>query len=321
MRKLLFLFIFLSSTAQANDLCEVLNLENCNGVQRQRRRASAQSLPSPASSAQFNPANVSHDRGFGLEVMYQPSLAPSVSVAAGTGKSGAALISSGLENSFFSPPVVELAPDLLERKVEQDQYESKKQTLATSFGLFKNRRFSLDVAAMAKYNSDIKRVNPGGGVALRFGALTLGSSLFQDDVFLDFKNLENPATTLPYSVQYGSDTYSERYIVKTYFGGFHFKNLFFDAGVIQTYSKFYEDDIRVNLYSMSYIWRRWLFNLAVRHENSQTWKVKNEELLAERKKNETYGALQYSFGNRIVLGVHHNYYLLREWAMSATVFF
>ena len=87
--------------AGATNVCEVLNLTNCEGINKQIRRTSAKSIPSTATAAQFNPANVSHDRGFGVETMYQPRNAPSFSVVTGTGKAGAALVSSKIENGFF----------------------------------------------------------------------------------------------------------------------------------------------------------------------------------------------------------------------------
>ena len=316
----LLLFFVTETQAAATDVCEVLNLSNCSGVQKMGRRSSAQSLPSSSTAAQFNPANVSHDRGFGVETMYQPGNAPSFSFVSGTGKAGAALVSSKIENAFFGNRVIELEEDYLERREDDTQYISEKQTLALGGGLFKNRKFSLDVGLLLKYNSDIKRVNPGAGIAVRWGIVNFGAAQYQDDVLLKFRSLVNPRTGVAYAVEVGDDQYEERFTVQNYFAGIKIMNLFIDAGVIQTHYKFYDQDSVVRLYSAAYIWRNFLFNMAHRQEDSPTWRYSDETLLDERKKHETYGGIQYSFNQHFILGVHYNYYLLREYAASLTIF-
>ncbi len=320
---LIFTLILLSSSAwsASTDVCEVLNLSNCSGVQKMGRRSSAQSIPSTSTAAQFNPANVSHDRGFGVETMYQPGNAPTFSFVSGTGKVGAALVSSKVENSFFGNRVIELEEDYFERREDDEQYASEKQTLALGGGLFKNRKFSLDLGLLFKYNSDIKRVNPGAGFAVRWAFVNFGAAQYQDDVKLKFRDLVNPNTGIPYETEWEDDEYEERFTVRNYFAGIKIKNLFLDAGVINTTYKFDDDDATViRLYSAAYIWKNFLFNLALREEESPRWRYKDEMLLDERKKNETYGGVQYSFNQHFIIGVHYNYYLLREYAASLTLF-
>ncbi len=315
-----FLLLVSDSRAASTDVCEVLNLSNCSGVQKMGRRSSAQSLPSSSTAAQFNPANVSHDRGFGVETMYQPDNSPTFSFVSGTGKVGAALVSSKVENSFFGNRVVELEEDYFERREDDKQYDSEKQTLALGGGLFKNRKFSLDVGLLLKYNSDIKRVNPGVGMAVRWGFLNFGAAQYQDDVKLKFRDLVNPNTGNTYEVEFGDDEYEERFTVRNYFAGIKIRNLFLDAGVINTYYKFDDEETVIRLYSAAYIWKNFLFNVALRQEDSPRWRYKDETLLDERKKHETYGGIQYSFNQHFILGVHYNYYLLREYAASLTIF-
>lgn len=316
----LLLLLVSDARAASTDVCEVLNLSNCSGVQKMGRRSSAQSLPSTTTAAQFNPANVSHDRGFGVETMYQPGNAPTFSFVSGTGKVGAALVSSKVENSFFGNRVVELDDDYFERREDDKQYESEKQTLALGGGLYKNRRFSLDLGLLLKYNSDIKRVNPGAGFAVRWGFVNFGAAQYQDDVKLKFRDLVNPNTGVPYQIEWEDDEYEERFTVRNYFAGIKIKNLFLDAGVINTRYKFYEDETVIRLYSAACIWKNFLFNVALRQEESARWAYRDEMLVDERQKNETYGGVQYSFNQHFIVGLHYNYYLLREYAASLTLF-
>lgn len=314
------LFVFSAAHAATTDVCEVLNLTNCSGVHKMGRRSSAQSIPSTATAAQFNPANVSHDRGLGVETMYQPGNSPSLSFVSGTGKTGAALVSSKIENAFFGNRVIELEEDYFDRREDNKQYSSSKQSLAIGGALWKNKKFSLDVGALLKYNPDIKRVNPGAGLAMRFWILNLGASYYQDDVKLKFRDLINPRSGIAYATERGREDYEERFNVQSYFAGLKLKNVFIDAGIMRTHYKFYDEDSIIKIYSVAYIWKNFLFNGAIRQEESPGWRYKDDILLDERKKHETYGGIQYSFNQHFILGVHYNYYLLRELAASLTIF-
>ena len=322
MHKIWALLFFVSfSSYGAADLCEILNIKNCPGVSKQSRRSSAQSLPTIGTAVQFNPANVSHDRGLGVETIYQPSQSPSFSFVTGTGKTGAALVSSKLENGFFGNRVIELEQDYLVRRSEKEQYKSDKYSLALGAGLFKNKDFSLDAGLMFKYNNDIKRVNPGAGLSMRIGILSLGASIYQDDVKLKFGNQVNPQTNVPYSIEFNSDSYEEKFEVKNLFAGLRLKNVFLDAGVIKTHYKFYGEDSNINIYSASYIWHKFLFNVAMRKEDSPAPKYKSDGVSYERVMRDYYAGVQYSFNQNFILGTHYNYYLLDEFSFSATIFF
>lgn len=321
---MIFLWLLLTPlalAAPATDLCEVLKLKNCSGVSRQNRRGSAQSLPSSTSAAQFNPANVSHDRGFGVEAVYMPGRTPTVGFVAGTGKAGAALVSTNQEGGFFSNRAIELDPDYLLRRKEKEPYESDKQTLALGFGLFKNRVMSLDVGGIGKYNTVTKRLNPGVGANLRLWIFSVGASSYRDDQLLKFGDKNNLQYNVPYAASYGAEQFHERHNVTTAFAGVRLGKLFLDSGIMRTRYEFFNGEpSTIHLYSASYIWGNMLFNVAMRHERSPQAKY-NGHLIYEEKKNDTYAALQYSFGQHFVLGVHHNYYLLREMAVSGTIFF
>lgn len=315
-------FITLNAFGANPDICEILDINNCPGVFKQNRRSSAQSLPSVVTSTQFNPANVSHDRGIGVETIYQPGQSPSLSFVTGTGKTGAALVSSKIENGFFGNRVMELETEYLTRMHNDHQYESDKYTLALGAALFKNRKFSMDLGVLLKYNTHIKRVNPGAGLSMRMGLITLGAAVYQDDVFLKFGDDIDPRTGIPYTTIWGSDTYQEKFTVTNFFAGIKLGDLFLDWGVIKTKYKFYDDeDSIIKLFSASYIYKRFLFNLALRKEDSPMMKFENDTLVNEKMDDEIYGGIQYSFGQKVILGLHYNYYLLDEMAISGTLFY
>jgi len=320
---LFFLILPTAHAAQGTDVCEVLDLDNCAGVSKMGRRSSAQSLPSTSTAAQFNPANVSHDRGLGVEAMYQPGNNPSLSFVTGTGKVGAALVSSKIENAFFGNSVPETEDMYFDRREEDQQYKSDKYTFALGAGLFKNRHFGLDVGLMGKYNSETKHAHPGAGLSMRLWIFTLGGAYYQDDFRLKNTDATNPRTDELYSVEWEDQDYQERFSVQNFFVGMKVKSLFLDAGVIKSNYKFYEDDTVIKIYSASYIWRNFMLNVAQRLETSDSWRYESgeDDLIDEREKKETYGGLQYSFNKHFVAGIHYNYYLLREYALSLAAFF
>jgi len=139
------------------DLCDILDMDTCYTVSKQSRRSSSSSLPSPASAANINPANVSFDRGFGVEFVYQPQNPASFNLATGTGKLGGALISQSLENSFFGNRVIELEDVLLKRFEDKKQYQSKKLNFALGGKLYRKKHVTLDAGFLFKRHSEIKR--------------------------------------------------------------------------------------------------------------------------------------------------------------------
>lgn len=321
---LLFLVIQLTSCASqpASDVCIFLNLENCEGSSGQgARRSSAQSLPSVSSAAQFNPANVTHDRGLGGEIIYQHDQKPILNFVTGTGKSGAAIVSSQLENIFFSNRIPELDVDYFQRREKNDQYESSKFTLATSISLKSTKKFSLDMGLIGKYNPDTNHLNPGGGLSVRLGFLTLSGAIYRDDVFLDLRNKRNFTYGIDYDDLMGIPTYTESFNVQTYSVGMNLKFLFLDAGFIKTHYEFYDEDQEISIYSASYLVKKFLLNVAYRQEKSPMLQYVDNQLIDKTAVYNTYGGLQYSLSKSIVLGLHYNYNLLEEMSGSLTLFF
>ncbi|HXH76791.1 MAG TPA: hypothetical protein VNJ08_17610 [Bacteriovoracaceae bacterium] len=238
----LFFLIFTFSghaLAYTPNICDIIDTGNCHGITKQSRRSSSLSLPSPATSANVNPATVSFDRGVGVEVLHQSHNAVGFNVASGTGKMGSALISSSLENSFFGNRVPEIDDLYFKRRENKNQFESKKLTLAVGRKLVRKSLYMLDVGLLLKRHSEIKRINPGIGAAARIGRINFGASYYQDDLFLNFYSYFRPGTGTRYSTLYASDTYMERFLVESYSVGTKIRNLTLDAGVIKTRYKFY----------------------------------------------------------------------------------
>jgi hypothetical protein len=319
----LFVLFFISGCSQAptTDLCILLKLENCGSTGRNSRRSSAQSMPSMGSAAQFNPANVTHDRGIGAEVMYQVDQTPTVNMVTGTGRAGAALVSPKLENTFFSNRIPELEEEYLTRRRKNDQYESKKYALATSKSLKKSEKFSFDLGLLAKYHPDVHHVHPGAGFSMRVGIFNLGYSLYKDSMFLELKNKYSYSKLDYYDILYNADTYHETFLVHNYMLGMRIKSLFLDYGYIRTNYKFYKSDQSIKIYSASLIYKSFLLNAAFREEKSPHREYEQGELVSKEIKRETYGGIQYSFKKAVILGLHYNYYLMGEYATSLTLFF
>ena len=319
---ILFLTSFIPRESLADTtLCDILDTLNCSGVSKQSRRSSAASLPSPATAANMNPANVSFDRGFGVEAIYQANNPVNFNVASGTGKLGGALINQSLENSFFGNRVIELDNVVLERNQDKHQYKSKKLNLALGGKLFSRKNFSLDIGLLLKRHSELKKINTGAGISSRLGPLYLGASVYQDDLLLKSSNNIDATTGFPYTLFNGLETYSETFTVQSYSLGTRVKNLALDAGIITTKYHLYDENSVVRLYSSSLSVGQFLFNLALRNETTQALKVINGELVNQPSQNETFGGIQRSFGKHILLGVNYNFFLLRELSFSGAIYF
>ena len=299
------------------NLCDYIDVPNCSGVSKQGRRSSSMSMPSPATSANFNPATVSFDKGLGVELMAQAGNPVIFNLATGTGKLGGILISPTLENSFFGNRVVEIPELFLERNREKHQYDNQKLSLALGGRLVSKKNFGLDLGLMLKRHNEIKKVNLGGGLSARIGPFTLGTSYYKDDFLLDFSGLLDAQTGLPYL----PETYQESFSVQTYSIGTRYRNFFFDSGLIKTSYDLYSEEVNIFIYSLSYLRNNYLFNAALRNEHSGSPKFHKGELVESRKKNDIYLGLQYSLNRHLVFGVNYNYFLLRELSFKTSVFF
>lgn len=240
--------------------------------------------------------------------------------ASGNGRIGA-LISPNLENSFFGNRTIELNEVHLERQEKDKQYRNKKLNFASGFKLIKRKYVGLDLGVSVKRNEDVKNFNPGYGATLNLGPFHFGAYRYKDDIKIKFENYLDPNSGIPYALLYNSPSYTEKFWVETYTGGFRFQNFTFDAGVIKTRYKFYQENTRIYLYSASYNWRNFLFLGALRKEFSPNDKYVHGVMVQERKKEENYYGIQWLATRHTILGLNYNFFLLRELSASFILLF
>ncbi len=322
---LFWIFLLLSPVAFAQggrDICDILDLPNCSGVSARNRRTSNFSLPSPATAANLNPANISLDRGIGLETLFQANNPVAFNLVGGSGGFGGALISPTLENSFFGVRVPELDENFLKRNQDQKRFDSKKLNFALAGKITRQKNYGLDFGLLFKRHSEVKKIRTGFGLAGRAWIFNFGASFYKDDFWVDFKNTVDASTGVPYSTLYGKKSYDESFQVKTYSAGLKFRNVSIDMGKIITDKyKFTEEIVDITIYSASLAWRNWLFNYGMRTEDSITPKFKDDKLVDGRIKKATYAGVQYSWWRPLVVGVHYNYFLLNEVSATMTLFY
>lgn len=306
----------LAATAAPTDICDILNLPNCRGVTRQMRRNTFQTAPTTSTASNLNPANVSFDKGFGVELLAQAGNPLLFSATSGTGKMGGALISGAMDNTFFGNRVPEADENFLERSEEQLQYKNKKLTFALGAKLTSTKNAGFDIGLLLKRHSEIKKINPGAGMSGRIWLIHFGASVYRDDTFIDLKNTAT-------GMSLGEESVQESFTVTTYTVGTRIKNFAFDVGTIQSKLKFYDDEpTRITLYSASYNVSDFLFNLAVRNEHSmaKTYDHDLEQLKEKENKSSMYLGIQYSFNKHIIFGLNYNYFLLNEASATMTLF-
>lgn len=305
----------------AKDICDILDLPNCSGVSKQNRRTSNFSLPSPATSANLNPANTSVDRGFGGEVLFQANNPVSFNLVGGSGRFGGALISPTLENSFFGVRVPELDEEFLERNKEQKRFDTKKLNFALAGKIAREKNYGLDFGLLFKRHSEVKKIRTGFGLSGRAWIFNAGASFYKDDFWFDLKNTNVEGTSTPYSQVYGKDSYDESFQVQTFSAGLKYKNVSLDWGRIVTDKyKFTDEKVEITLFTASVAWNNFLFNYGMRKEDSPTPKFQDDVLKPARIKNSTYLGVQYSWWRPLVVGVHYNYFLLNEVSATMTIF-
>jgi hypothetical protein len=311
----------LTSWAQNKDLCDILKLQNCPSVMKQSRRSSLQTLPSPSTAATLNPANVSFDRGLGLEFIFQPGNNVNFSLASGTGKVGGAFISSAVENGFFGNRTVETSDAYVDRNASQKQYKSKKINLALGGRLLGTRDFTLDLGVLLKRHNELKDINPGVGLSAKLGILTAGAAVYQDDFIIFQRDSVGLQDAYYDTVFNGSPSYKEKFQVSTFSGGIRINKFAFDVGYIKSKYKFYKEDSNIQLLAASYAYKNIMFNLARRTENSLSIKYIDGKAKIQKEMVNYYSGVQASIGKHWILGIAYNYFLLREVSFNSTFYF
>lgn len=270
------------------------------------------SSPAPGTQIKINPSAVPTDKGLGLEAIYFDQEAD-FAIVRGNGRMGAALSPSNSEETFYGAPGFEMYDDLLVRKQEKDKFPNQKFTLATAISLADKkgtglRRYSLKAGVMGKYNKLSQNATAGGGVNGALGPFSAGYSLYDDETQLEY---DSETTTLV------------KYRVQTYNIGVYLNSLILNYSHL--YLKTQEEDYiaRVHLYTASLTSGKFLFTAALRREDSPapSYNYETEQLETQKIKDEYFGGLQYSPTRSLTIGVLYNYYLLREYSVTATVFF
>lgn len=301
----------------AEDLCEFFVY--CPGS-RSSSRSSAQSVPSAGSAAGLNPANVAKVRGFGLETVFQSKNSPLFNVVTGNGKIGA-LVSPTQENTFWGNRAIEIDEVYLERRQAKKQYKNKKLSLSVGANLYNSKKMSFDIGASVKRNPDLKKLNPGVAASARLSIFTMGFYYTRDDVKLELGNYINPYTQTPYSTMYNGSTYTEKYNMLTYTVGIQLDKFTADAGFIKTRYNFYPQETYIQLWSVSYTHKKFLFNLAQRKEYSGNFHYLSGVMVQQRKKTDYYYGAQYLYNKHVLAGIAYNHFLLHELSASLTLFF
>jgi hypothetical protein len=308
--------------AQSKDICDIIKIPNCPAVSRQIRRSSMQSVPSPSVAASLNPANVTFDRGLGLELIFQPGNSMAWGFASGTGRIGGALISSSLENSFFGNRIVEPNEKFFERNENKKQYEHNKNTIALGGRLFGKRKFNLDAGIILKRHKEIKKINPGVGLSGKLYFLTFGYAVYKDDFRIKLDDISG-------STLYGYDAivsalnkpvYDESFMVQTLSFGTRIGDLSVDYGMILSNYKYIEAQ-HTRLLALSYAYKKVLFNFAQRQDHSMLPKYISGKLdYEELDQTSYYGGIQYSLGKHVIVGTSYNYFFLRDVSFNVTFF-
>ena len=233
---------------------------------------------------------------------------------------GGALISGSMDNSFFGNRLPELNESLLERQENNKQFRNKKIGFALGGRLFSRKNATLDLGIIFKRHPEVKQINPGGGLSGRLWKIHFGASFYQDDSYVDLTKVIDTSTNLPYSATYQKDFLKEKFTVSTYTVGTRLGNLALDYGTIRSNLDFYGKPTNITLISGAYHFGNYLFNLALRKEKSQVPEYDDGVLVEKKNKSETYAGVQYSINKHIIFGLNYNYFLLREFSLSATLF-
>lgn len=321
MRFLFLLFFLFATESFAKDLCDLLELSNCGSITRLSRRSSLQSLPGTSTAASINPATVSFDKGLGIETMYVSGNPLQFSLAGGTGKVGAAVISTSVENGFFGNRTVELDGVYGNRLNKKKIYKSEKITLATALKLYRKKNFALDLGVIVKRHSEIKKFNPGAGLSATLGPLTFGASIYQDDFQLKQNDVFQYPTGTVYDTVVTDETYTEKFTVTTLSGGLRLWACSVDGGLIKTKYRYYEEASTTQILAGSCIYKKLRVMLATRTDKSNALKYIDDQLATAETDAQTFWGIQGAFGKHLILGVSYNYFMLDEYSLNASVFF
>jgi hypothetical protein len=272
--------------------------------------------PSSGGQVRINPSAVPTEEGFGIEGLFYKDQVD-LSVVHGTGRVGAAISPSNSEETFFGPPGFENPQDFYERKYDSEKYPNQKYTFAAAASVVDNRKsglsaFSLKLGVMAKYNKLTQGLRGGGGLNGVLGPISFGGSVYNDQTQLNDPVLgEGLKTQISYQVQ----TYNVGLFLNSVVLDYsHLKLLQPDTGI---------NPAEISVVTISLLIQKFILIAAKRTEDSDRpyYNYDTKQLEIKEHKEDYFGGLQYRINKTVMLGSFYNYYLLREFSFSATVFF
>ncbi|WP_413288043.1 hypothetical protein [Bdellovibrio sp. HCB337] len=304
------LTLILSSEAMAGGCYN--GITNCDWASAGGRGPAAESS-STGGKVKINPAAVPTEKGFGLETITY-DVYTDVGLVRGNGRIGAAISPSNSEETFFGPPGFADPFELALRKYERKKYPSQKVTLATAFDIAQKKgsglkSYSLKFGAMGRYNKLTKAALPGAGLTGTLGPISFGGSVYEDQTKADPDDVNMDGLSPVHSYQ-----------VRTYSVGLFLSSLVVDYSHMSLDT---DDTYTVQLLTASLYWKKLILTAAKRIENSPNpaYNFETQMLEYTQIKEEVFGGLQYSVTKNLMLGALYNYYLLREYSISATLFF
>jgi hypothetical protein len=134
---------------------------------------------STSSRVQINPSSVPIDDGYGIGgIFYKNDV--DLLLVHGNGKVGAALSPANSESTFFGAPGLEIPDNYLSRRIQANKYSGQKLTLAMAVALIGNadssdRKFTLRLGLMGKYNKETFDISPGAGLSGSMGPFPLAT--------------------------------------------------------------------------------------------------------------------------------------------------
>ncbi|MES2803566.1 MAG: hypothetical protein V4654_13815 [Bdellovibrionota bacterium] len=302
----------MSSISFAKDLSCYIDVTCGSGA-----RSGNTGNPSTGNQIRINPSAVPTEKGFGLEGIYFNS-ETDFSIVQGIGRIGAAVSPSNSDETFFGTPGLEITENLLDRKLNEKKYPNQKINLATAMVLVEKNRslfksYALKLGVMGKYNQLTKHTNLGAGLSGMLGPLTFGYSNYKDETLLNYSHA-------------GSDSIEiAKYQVQAYSVGMSVNSFLLDVSQLRYVDPQYdfEEESSVRIITLSFNYKKFIFTVSDRVESSHrpVYNYDTEMLEEQFTKKDNFQAIQYIASKHMTLGLLHNYYLLRELAVTATVFF
>ncbi|MBY0414118.1 MAG: hypothetical protein K2Q18_08125 [Bdellovibrionales bacterium] len=283
-------------------------------------QSTSKSLPSSSSAINFNPSNISKINGFGAEILYQPNNPVGFNLLTGNGTFGGAIISPAAENSFFGNRPIEIDDIYANRRKDKKRYRTNKISIAIGASLINEEAFGFDIGLSLRRNPDIKKINPGLGFSTHIFFLNIGANFYRDDTKFDLGQYKNAETGVLYSTQLNASTYQETFLVKTFSAGLNFGALTLDASLMKTKYDFYPNETSIFIYSSSYNYEDFLFNIGYRTEISDNKKFNNGNLYKDREKKDSYGGIKYIWNSHFTTGISYNNFLIHDFSMTLNIF-